>query len=160
MIHNSSEKGVGMLEIVIAVAIISATFFSVLQISAFTLKVMQERNDKAKALMFAQEGIEAVRNMRDGGWTANISGLTFGATYYLTTSGSQWALTGTNPGMIGGKFTRTIVLANVSRDINDNIVAAGGTDDPKTKKVTAALAWGSPAKNVQLVTYIMDILKN
>lgn len=160
MIHNSSERGVGMLEIVIAVAIISAAFFSVLQVSTFTLKAMQDRNDKARALAYAQEGIEAVRNMRDGGWTANISGLTFGATYYLTTSGSQWALTGTNPGVLGGKFTRTIVLNNMSRDINDDIVAVGGTDDPKTKKVTVAVSWGSPAKSVQLVTYITDILKN
>ncbi|MBI5912907.1 hypothetical protein HY839_00510 [Candidatus Azambacteria bacterium] len=154
------EKGVGMLEIVIAVSIISAAFFSVVQVSAFTLKVMQGRNDKARALAYAQEGIEAVRNMRDGGWTANISGLTFGATYYLTTSGSQWALTGTNPGMLGSKFTRTIVLANVSRDINDNIATSGGTDDPKTKKVTTTVSWGSPAKSIQLVTYITDILKN
>lgn len=157
---SHSEKGVGLLEIVIAVAIISATFFSVLQVSVFTLKVMQGRNDKAKALAYAQEGIEAVRNMRDGGWTANISGLTFGATYYLTTSGAQWALTTTNPGMIGVKFTRTIVIANVSRDINDDIVTSGGTNDPKTKKVTVTVVWGSPVKNVQLVTYIMDILKN
>lgn len=160
MIHNFSERGVGMLEIVIAVAIISATFFSVVHISVFTLKVMQARNDKAKALAYAQEGIEGVRNMRDGGWTANISGLTFGATYYLTTSGAQWALTGTDPGALGGKFTRTIVLTNVSRDINDDIVTVGGTDDPKTKKVTATVSWGSPLKNVQLVTYITDILKN
>ena len=155
-----SQKGVGMLEIVIAVAIISATFFSVLQIGAFTLKVMQVRNDKAKALAYAQEGIEAVRNMRDGGWTANISGLTFGATYYLTTSGAQWTLTGTNPGVLGGKFTRTIVLDNTSRDINDTIVTTGGTDDPKTKKVTATVSWGSPVKSMQLETYITDILKN
>ncbi|MCR4322755.1 MAG: hypothetical protein NUV61_01565 [Candidatus Azambacteria bacterium] len=155
-----SQKGVGMLEIVIAIAIISASFFSVLQISTFTLKVMHERNDKAKALTYAQEGIEAVRNMRDGGWTANIAVLTFGTPYYLTTSGSQWALTGVNPGMLDGKFTRTIILDNVSRDINDDIVVVGGTDDPKTKKVTATVSWGSPAKSVQLVTYITDILKN
>lgn len=160
MIHNASERGVGMLEIVIAVAIIAAAFFSVLQVSVFTLKVMQGRNDKARALAYAQEGIEAVRNMRDGGWTANISGLTFGSTYYLTISGSQWALTAIDPGVIGGKFTRTIVFDNVSRDINDDIVAVGGTDDPKTKKVTASVSWGSPAKSVELVTYITDILKN
>jgi hypothetical protein len=160
MKSSYSEKGVGMLEIVIAVAIISATFFSVLQISAFTLKVMQVRNDKAKALAFAQEGIEAVRNMRDGGWTANISNLTFGATYYPVISGGQWTLTGTDPGVLGGKFTRTLVLANTSRDINDDVVSVGGTDDPKTKQVTVTVSWGSPAKSVALATYITDILKN
>lgn len=160
MSGKNKEAGIGVAEIIIAVFIISASFFAILQVGTFTLKAVQDRNDKAKALMFAQEGIEAVRNMRDGGWTANISGLTFGATYYLTTSGSQWALTGTNPGALDGKFTRTIVLDNASRDINDNIVTVGGTDDPKTKKATATVSWGSPLKNMQLTTYLTDMLKN
>lgn len=160
MYGKNKEAGIGVVEIIIAVFIVSASFFAVLQVGTLTLKAVQDRNDKAKALMFAQEGIEAVRNMRDGGWTANISGLTFGSTYYLTTSGSQWALTGTNPGALDGKFTRTIVLDNASRDINDNIVTVGGTDDPKTKKATVTVSWSFPLKSMQLTTYLTDMLKN
>lgn len=155
-----AEDGVGLIEIVIAVFIISVSLFAVIQLSVFALKATADRNDKAKAAVFAQEGMEAVRNIRDGSWTNNIATLTFGATYYLTTSGSQWALTLTNPGVLDGKFTRTIVLDNVSRDINSNIVTAGGTNDAATKKATVTVSWGSPAKNIQLVAYVMNILKN
>ncbi len=160
MIHNSNERGVGLIEIVIAVFVISASLFSVLQLSVFALKATADRANKAKAVVFAQEGMEAVRNIRDGSWTNNIAPLSFGTTYYLTTSGSQWALTQTNPGALDGKFTRAIVLENVSRDSNSNIVSAGGTNDINTKKATVTVTWSSPAKSVQLVAYLMNILKN
>ncbi|MBI1754966.1 hypothetical protein HY250_00755 [Candidatus Azambacteria bacterium] len=154
------QKGIGLIEIVIAIFVISVSLFAVIQLSVFALKATADRNDKAKAVVFAQEGMEAVRNIRDGSWTNNIATLTFGATYYLTVSGSQWALTQTNPGALDGKFTRTIMIANVSRDINSNIVSAGGTDDASTKKVTVTVSWSTPAKSVQLVAYLMNILKN
>lgn len=159
MIHNS-QKGIGLIEIVIAVFVISASLFGVLQVSVFALKATADRANKAKAIVFAQEGMEAVRNMRDGSWTNNIAPLTFGATYYLTVSSGKWALTGTNPGLLDAQFTRTIVLNNVSRDGASDIVTTGGTNDPSTKKATVTVSWGSPAKSVQLVAYIMNILKN
>lgn len=160
MIHNASEKGVGLIELILAIAIISGSFFAIAQVSIAAIKASRDRTDKAAALALAQEGIEAVRNIRDGSWMNNITTLTFGSTYYLTTSGGAWVLTGTNPGLIANKFTRTIVIDNVSRDINDVIVASGGTDDTGTKKVTATTSWGVPIKNIQLITYITDVLRN
>ena len=124
------------------------------------MTAVQDRTDKVKALEFAQEGIEAVRSMRDGSFTDNISVLTFGSTYYAVISGGKWTLSASNPGVLSGKFTRTVVVNNVSRDINDNIVTAGGTNDPKTKKVVVTVSWGNPAKTVQLIAYMADILKN
>src|SRR3972149_2483453 len=159
-IQQFNQRGVGIVEIIIAVFIISTAFFAILQLSVMTMKASGERNNKERALQFAQEGIEAARAIRDSGWTANIAGLTFGGTYYLVNNSGAWALTASDPGLIDGKFTRTIVADNVSRDINDNIVQSGGTNDPKTKKVTVTVSWGSSAKSVQLITYITDILKN
>ena len=153
-------RGSGIIEIIIAIFIISTAFFAILQLSVMSLKASGERNNKESALMLAQEGIEGARTIRDAGWTANISSLSFGGTYYLVNQAGVWVLTATNPGLINNKFTRTIVIANVSRDINDNIVQSGGTNDVKTKKLTVTVSWGSPAKSVQLVTYITDILKN
>ena len=159
-IQQFSQRGVGIVEIIIAVFIISTAFFAILQLSVMTMKAAGERNNKERALQLAQEGIESARAIRDSGWTANIAGLTFGGTYYLVNNSGVWELSASNPGLIDGKFTRTLVLDNVSRDINDNIVQSGGTNDPKTKKVTATVSWGSSAKSVQLITYITDILKN
>lgn len=158
--NEQYQKGVGLIEIIIAVSIISATFLGVLQITTLALKATGERNERARALAYAQEAIEAVRNIRDGGWTDNIAVLTFGGTYYITTSGNAWALTQTNPGLLDGKFTRTVVLDNVSRDINDNIVSSGGTNDASTKRMTTTVSWGNPTKTVQLVMYLMNIVRN
>ncbi len=153
-------KGAGMIELLIAVAIVATSFFAIAQISITALRAAGDRNDKAQALALAAEGVEAVRTIRDGSWTTGIAPLTFGSTYYAVISSGKWTLTLSDPGVLQNKFTRTVVINNVSRDINDNIVAAGGTDDPKTKKATVTISWGSPAKSVQLVTYVMDILKN
>lgn len=155
-----SQKGAGLVELLIAIAIIATSFFSIAQISIMAMTAVQDRTDKVKALEFAQEGIEVMRTMRDGGFTDNIGTLTFGSTYYAIISGGEWTLSASNPGVLLNKFTRTVVVNNVSRDINDNIVTAGGTDDPKTKKVTVTVSWGNPAKTVQLIAYIADILKN
>lgn len=154
------DKGMGLVEIVIAVFIISASFFAVVQLNVLALKAVADRNDKAYALTLAQEGMEGVRNLRDGSWTNHIAPLTFGATYYLITSSGQWALTTSNPGLINGKYTRTVAVASVARDANDDITSSGGTDDPKTKLVTVTVSWGAPSKSVKLSGYMSDIFKN
>lgn len=150
----------GLIEIILVVAIISTSFFMIGQLGFMSIKASKDRADRVRALAVAEEGIEAVRTIRDAGWTANIAPLTFGATYYVATSSNQWVLTGTNPGPINNIYTRTAVIDNVLRDINDDIVTIGGTDDPGTKKVTMTVTWGTPAKTLELMTYITNILKN
>lgn len=150
----------GLIEIILVVGVISASFFAIAQLGFMSMKASVDRSEKARALALAQESMEAVRTIRDAGWASNIETLSFGSPYYVATSSNQWILTGTNPGPIANTYTRTTVIDSVSRDINDDIVASGGTDDPGTKKVTTTVTWGSPAKTVTLVTYITNILKN
>lgn len=159
-IQQLYQKGISVVEIIIAIAVVSTVFFAISQVSILALRASADRNTKAKALAIAQEGMEAMRSIRDAGWAANIASLNFGAAYYITASSSQWTLTQINPGLIENQFTRTVVLDNVSRNINDDIVDTGGTNDVYTKKVTVTVSWGSQGKNVKLVGYIMDILKN
>lgn len=155
-----NQKGMGLIEIILVVGVISASFFAIGQLGFMTMKASKDRSEKARALAVAQEGVEAVRIIRDAGWTTNIVPLTFGSTYYVATSSNQWILTATDPGLIANMYARTVVIYNVSRDINDDIVTAGGTDDPGTKKVTTTVTWGSPTKTLELITYITNILKN
>ena len=150
----------GLIEIILVVGIISASFFAIGQLGFMTMKASKDRSEKVRALAVAQEGIEAVRVIRDAGWTGNIESLSFGSTYYVATSSGQWILTATDPGLIVNMYERTVVVDNVSRDINDDITIVGGTDDPGTKKVTTTVTWGSPVKTLELITYITNILKN
>lgn len=136
------EKGISVVEVVIAIAVVSTAFFAISQVSILAIRASAERNTKSEALMLSQEGMEAVRSIRDASWSTNIAGLNFGSTYYTATSSGQWILTQTDPGLIDGKFTRTVKIENVSRNINDDIVTSGGANDPYTKKVTVTVSWG------------------
>ena len=158
MTHNSN-RGFGLIETIVGISIATIAFLAIGQVSILSLKATQERDARIQAINIAREGIEAARTIRDTGWTDNISNLNFGSTYYLATSSGAWILTGTNPGLINNKFTRTVIVDNVSRDVNDDIVVSGGTNDPGTKKITSTVSWGV-GKSIKLVAYITNILND
>lgn len=148
-----SNKGVGLIEIIIAVAIINLAFFSLSQLGVSALRVLREEKRAVEASYLAQETIEAVRNVRDQNW-ANISGLSMGADYHPVISGSlqSWSLVSGSENI--NNYNRKIVITNAQRDVNDKIVSSGGTDDPNTKKITATASWGS--KKVEISTYVTN----
>jgi len=155
---RKKSKGVGLVEILIVLAVVGVGFLAIISFLIFSRGVTFQvaRNTEAAAL--AEEAIEAVRGMRDEGWTANIAPLTSGTTYYPAVSADKWTLSTTNPGPISNLYTRTVVVEDVGRDGNDDIVASGGTPDPNTKKVTATVSWteSTQSKQVVLTTYITN----
>lgn len=154
----SRERGFGIIEIIIAITIMSLALFSISQISVLTIKKNTENKESLKALYLAEEGLEAARSARDQSWSLNIAAKTMGSPYYPVISGDKWTLSASNPGAIEGIYSRQTVISNTSRDVNDNIVSSGGTDDPNTKKITATISWGS--KDITLETYITNIYNN
>lgn len=154
-----TTRGLALVEIVVVVAIIGITISSLYSLLVLSRATLSRHLRATQALALAQEGLEAVRNIRDQDWSNNIEPLGSGANYYLTLSGSSWALTTTNPGPIDSLFTRTVVFASVNRDESDNISDSGETD-PNTRKITATVAWterGS-SRSVSLTTYITNFL--
>ena len=155
---RKKSKGVGLVEILIVLAVVGVGFLAIISFLIFSRGVTFQvaRNTEAAAL--AEEAIEAVRGMRDEGWTANIAPLTSGATYYPVVTADKWTLSTTNPGPLSNLYTRTVVVEDVGRDGNDDIVASGGTPDPNTKKVTATVSWteSTQSKQVVLTTYITN----
>lgn len=114
----------------------------------------------SQALALAQEGLEATRSVRDQSWADNIAPLSNGTTYYATTTGGEWQLTTTNPGVIDGIFTRTIVLAAVGRDASDNITGSG-TTDPNTRRASSTVTWTerNKGRTVTLEMYLTNFLE-
>src|SRR5688572_11656630 len=104
------SKGIAIIEILIVVAIIGTTVFSLYQLLLASRNLGSREIRRTQALSLAQEGLEAVRNIRDQGWSENIASLASGTTYYLSLAGSAWTLTTTNPGPESGLFTRTITF--------------------------------------------------
>jgi prepilin-type N-terminal cleavage/methylation domain-containing protein len=131
------QRGFGLIEILIAVSIISATIFAFTEVSTRSVRLTSKAVAITQVGFLLDEGVEAVKIIRDTAWT-NISGTTNGTTYYLNFSGSAWSFTQT-PNTIDS-LTRTVVFSPVYRDGADDI-ATTGTLDSNTKKVTITVSW-------------------
>jgi prepilin-type N-terminal cleavage/methylation domain-containing protein len=162
LFSKKNNKGVGLLEILIVVAIIGVGFLAVISFLLFSRGVTFQVARNTVAVNLAEEGIEAVRGLRDESWSTNINSLTSGTDYYPVVSGDKWSLSTTDPGPIENLFTRTLTVEAVSRDAASGDIASGGTSDPNTKKVTAKVAWLESGRNneVVLTTYITNFLEN
>lgn len=112
-------------------------------------KPQQEQRMGATTLL--KETEQAVRSIKDAGWN-NIA--TFSATpLHPIIAGNKWALI---PGSENiNSLTRQVVVDNVYRDANNNIVSSGGTLDPSTKKATITISWSLPkSSNASSVMYL------
>lgn len=155
------NRAVSLVEVVIASGIIAT--LSVAIFSAYTLmsRYAIQNTPFVQASMLAEEGIEAVKVMRDFGWTDNIGNLTAGANYRLLWADSRFSAT-TTSNFIDGKFDRYFTLENVYRDGSFNIVSSGGTLDTGSKKVTVTVAWrqGSATTTKTIESYIFNAFTN
>jgi len=142
---TKKQKGFGLIEILIVGVVIAIGFVGLVAFlinsAGTTFKIT--RNTEAAAL--AEEGVEAVRSLRDESWDLNIKNLLTSTTYYPVISGNKWTLS-TTSSIVNGLYTRTVLIDSVDRDVNDNIVPTG-TLDPNTKKVTVTVTWKENQKN-------------
>ncbi len=152
-IIKKSTSGFGLIELVVVAAIASATLAGFLQAAILSLRLLHAEQESLQATMLAQEGMEAVRSVRDESWTNNIVPLVNGALYYPVVLNNKWTLSANNPGLFNGLYTRQVVFQQVFRNATDDI-AASGTLDTGTRKITMTVSWGS--KQVQLVSYITN----
>ena len=155
--HKSKSKGFGLIEIIIGSAILTISLIAISTYFQKSLQLSQDSGKTVQAGFLLEEGVEVVKFFRDTSWV-NISGLTAGTFYYLQFDGTKWATTSSNV-FISGVFERKLVINNVSRDANDDIVSSGGTNDADTKKVTVSVSWlgrnGTTTKSIS--TYITNI---
>lgn len=151
---QNKNKGFTLVEILIACAIISGCIFSLMTASSKGIQTSTEALRQTQSSFILEEGAEAVKSIRDSAWS-NISGLTDGATYYLSfsTDANVWSLSTTPTPPIDSIFTRTIVFSAVYRDSNDDI-ASSGTLDSRTKKVTVTVSW--PVSDATTSTKTLD----
>lgn len=157
MPSNKKQFGFGMIEVVIGLSIILSAVLGLFVVSQISLRILTDNTKIIRASYLLDEGMEAVKIMRDSGWV-NISS---SGTYFLDWTGTTWA-TSTNNVFVDGVFERKFTIANVNRDANDDITTSGGTLDPNTKKVTVYVSWrlnnATTTKNAS--TYITKLFNN
>lgn len=138
----SSTSGLSLVEVLIASAIISVSIASIMGAYGGLTALSIKNTPYVQAAMLLEEGAEAVKMMRDSGWSQNINTLTNGTPYGFTwAAATGWRATSTIP-MIDSFFYRTVTLTSVSRDSGTfDIVSTGGTTDANTRKATISVSW-------------------
>lgn len=136
------SRGMTLVEVVIAAAIISASVLALLLVHSLYIKTALANTSQVKAIFLAEEGVEDIRFLRDSSWSANIANLS--AT--TTTIDS---------------FTRTVTLSDAYRDSNSDIVASG-TPDSNTKLITSSVSWwnGTATSTKSISAYITNLYAN
>ncbi|MDD4333099.1 MAG: hypothetical protein PHT51_03225 [Patescibacteria group bacterium] len=150
-----NKNGQSLLEIILAVAIFGLVAATITTMVLGGDASLSQGGKQTEALAYAQEGIEAVRSIRDRAWNENKY-----ATSSVATSSGEWIYNGEGTTQTIGEFARTIAFSDVCRDISDNItVCPGEYIDPHTKKVTVRVSWVTSAgatNNVEKIAYLSN----
>ncbi|MDO8500144.1 MAG: hypothetical protein Q7S66_05860 [bacterium] len=151
--------GFGLIEVVVGVAIMAGTFVALAGIARFSLSIIDNANFELRSAFLMSEGVEAVKIIRDQGWTSNIAPLANGTTYYLSYASGAWSITALPQPAIDDLFQRTVTFAQVRRDVSDNIVSSGGSIDSGTRQVTVQVTWQYLGRTYtySIVTYITNL---
>lgn len=150
------------MEVIIASAIISLLIGALIGATNSYLKTSIRNTSNVKAGYLLEEGVEALKVIRDRGYTTYITTLTNNTTYYLYWNGTIWTAT-TTSSAIDSEFFRTITLDAVYRDGSSDI-ANSGSLDTGTRKATVTVSWidntTQATTSKSLVTYITNLLSN
>ena len=154
--------GVGLVEVIVVVSIASVAFAALLSSAVFFLRGGLSSADRAQALYLLEEGVEAMRFMRDQGYTVNIAPNVNTGTFYLAPTTGGFEATSTAQTDLGA-FTRTVSLARVFRRNSDNDIVPQSSSDPKaidpdTALLTVSVTW--PEGTISTQTYITDLYDN
>ncbi len=158
---SMKQKGSILLEVFIAVMVISIAFAILLDVGGLSVKTSTSIRQNEQANFLMKESMEAVRSFRDGSsWgTGGLGTLAIGNAYYplLDTSATpnKWNIVSGTETV--GLFTRKIIVDKVSRDpTTQNIESTynAARDDPNTRKVTVTVA--SSTRTLSLVSYFTN----
>lgn len=149
------QAGQGMLEIILAMMVFGLIAASLASLAVGGFRGLEQGGEQTQAQAIAQEGIDAVRSIRDQAFNEIIY-----STSAVAISGGKWIFSGEGSTETIGKFTRTISFTNVCRNATNNIVDCPGTyTDVHSKKATITVTWttrGGITNSVQKIAYITN----
>ncbi len=146
------KHGFGLIEIIIVTAIVSGALFMFSQVGAFALKVLRHEKENLEMSLLAEDGIEAMRALRDESWANNIDAHDEGTDHYISLESGKWKIGDTAVPPVG-QYSRFVVIEPVLRNAQDKI-SASGTADPGTRKVAVRVT--KDTRTVSLVSYLTD----
>lgn len=139
---NNKTRGFSLVEILIGSSIICLSLILIVNLETSISEIGLNSNSRVQATMLAEEGVIAIKNIRNTSWQkiSSLSNDTLYRLYWDQTLG-EWQAT-TSVVLIDGKFDRSITFSAVNRDIaTSNVVLNGGVIDPGTKKFVVNVSW-------------------
>ena len=170
---KSSKHGFTLVEIIVGLAIFVSLVASVYGSVLLSNKAVAKASAKIQAAFLLEEGVEAVRYLRNQSWSTKIPAA--GDPQCLNFDGiNKFVFSSdiTSCDLYDGKFRRTVQFTDVCRatkatgsDIDLTITppsCTGGDLDQKTKKVTVTVSWGQApeAYSESINFYITNLYGN
>ena len=156
-----NTKGSALLEVLFGISVVSIVLLSLLGAYNLYLKNAFRLTEKVQASFLAEEGVEALRVIRDNGWSGSLGSLISDTPYSFSFEGGTWKSTTTEV-IVDNHFWRMFKIYSVNRDSNEDVVTGSGTNDPNIKKVVITVSWnsGGATSTVSISTYITNLFSN
>jgi len=136
----TNQKGFSLVEVILSSAVFVLFVTALVGVYLYGQEATAIAGNRARAAMLAEEGLEAVRNIRDAGFSNLVDG-----NYGLSTTSNQWNLSLARD--TNGIFSRQIAISSI---------------DSKRKSVTANITWqqnpertGSLSLTTQLTNWLI-----
>lgn len=146
-----TQDGMSVVEVLLAGSILLIMATAASGSLFYSQESAKLAGNKTQATLLAEEGIEAVRNLRDNAWSNLNDG-----TYGLNISGGQWVLSGSQD--VNGLFTRQITIASTGSNRKDITAQVNWQQNPQrsgtvslTTRLTnwlrsSAVSWANAAR--------------
>ncbi len=158
------DKGSLLIEVLVATSIIATSVIAALGVFGTMAHLAYRNTARIQASFLADEGIEAVKSLRNASWNTNIKNLTIGTKYYLYWNNHSWNINGTST-LIDNQFLRYFTLSNIYRDSSFDIVASttsGSSIDTDMRGISMKIDWtdevGTSTKSID--TYLYNLFAN
>ena len=135
---KNKKRGFSLLELILAIALFSLSSYAMATLLINSSLSTQLSLDRTEALLYAKEGVEATRSIRDTDWSSLTAG-----NHGLYSTGSVWTFSGSSD-IIEGKYNRTVGISTVSSS---------------TKNISVTIQWApTPAgsSTITLQTVLTD----
>ena len=142
--QNTKSSGQSLIEALVASAIGAIMMVAAVGLIVSALRFNSQTDRAQTGAALAKELLENVRLDAEGDWhlLANLATSSVNH-YYVSATSSPFRIFSGNESVLVSTTTyvRYFYVDDVYRNGSDAIVAAGGSYDPSTKKVTVAYSW-------------------
>lgn len=147
--QNGLQVGQSLIEIILVIGLSAIIFPALLtgMVSSRNGKAQQAQRTQATYLL--NETADSIRSVREKGWES----FAVNGTYHTATASGSLILL---PGQIViNDLTQKIVIEDVNRSAEGEIVESGGLPDPSSKKVRIEISWEQPSPSEVSTTLFM-----